>query len=310
MTKIRRNVHAARIRSCAFSGCSCPQKMSPIRGRVALAVAFVLVTAVFFQPPVSTTSREQGILADSQESYAAPMERDNNNNKPIKVAYAISLIECTDNHKSGHSSKAGLQDASIVMRHSIHQNSVRNPSSGSNYDYEMYAIIHEQAKACASVLQDAGFITLIRDPPILEKDIQDEYLRENIHKEVCCGVHEFVKLYAYLIPAPVVVHLDIDFIFAKPMDAVFDVMLGSTDKATRALVEREDSTAPWPDNIEAMITRDYHSSYPGRNAGFQAGFWVLKPSKKHFENLLNIIRTEKYVGNFEPNNGWGGKGCK
>ena len=92
------------------------------------------------------------------------------------------------------------------------------------------------------------------------------------------------------------------------MDAIFDVMLGAKDEATRSLVEREDPTAKWPDNIEAMITRDYHSTYPGRNSGFQAGFWVLKPSEEHFDNLINVIKTTQYVGDFSPQNGWGGKG--
>ena len=228
--------------------------------------------------------------------------------KPAKVAYAVSLIECTDHHKSGHASVAGLQDASIVLRHSIHQNSVQNPQSGSRYDYEMYAIVHEQAKACAPVLEDAGFKILIRDPPILASEIHGDFLRNNIQKEYCCGAHEFVKLYAYQIPAPLVVHLDIDFIFRKPMDAVFDVMLGATDEATRAKVEREDPKDPWPADVETMITRDYTSAYPGRKAGFQAGFWVLKPSQKHFDNLLAIIREGNYVAGFEPTNGWGGMG--
>lgn len=235
-------------------------------------------------------------------------EVSNTGGNPIKVAYAISMIECTDNHKSQQTSVAGLQDASIILRHSIHQNSFRNPASRSKYDYEMYAIVHKQAEACAPILEDAGFRIIIKDPPILASEIQGEYLRREIKKEVCCGAHEFVKLYAYLIPAPLVVHLDIDFIFRKPMDAVFDVMLGATDEETRSQVEREDPSDPWPSNIEAMITRDYTSAYPGRHAGFQAGFWVLKPSQKHFDNLIAIIREGNYVGGFERNNGWGGLG--
>ena len=227
------------------------------------------------------------------------------------VAYAISLIECTDHHKSGQSSMAGLVDASLVLRHSVHQNSVRNPASGSRYDYHMYAIVHEQAQACAPDLEQAGFTVLIKKPPILESEIQGAELRTKIKREVCCGVHEFVKLYAYTLPEPVVVHLDIDVVFHKPMDAVIDVMLGATDEATRSLVEREDETDPWPDHpmVEAMWTRDYHSSYgEGRKAGFQAGFWVLKPSQKHFDALLQIIRQGNYTGGFSRENGWGGLG--
>lgn len=227
---------------------------------------------------------------------------------PIKIAYAISLIECTDNHKSGQTSVAGLQDAAIIMRHSIHENSARNPNSGSRYDYEMYAIVHEQAKACAPILEDAGFKIMIRDQPIQQSEIKGAFLRSTIHREVCCGAAEFVKLYALTIPAPLVVHLDIDFIFRKPMDAVFDVMLGATDDKTRSMVEREKPSAPWPANVEATITRDYHSGFPGRNSGFQAGFWIIKPSQKHLDNLVEIVREGNYTDGFGRDNGWGGLG--
>ncbi|CAB9511683.1 expressed unknown protein [Seminavis robusta] len=308
---------ATRLRPASLGG-ALLQKVAANNTQLMLAVIIALQVAVLFRSPpaspnqyVFSTLSPQGQRQEleSQSTIKSQHHKtQQQDNKPIKVAYAISLIECTDNHKSGHSSVAGLQDASIVMRHSIHQNSIRNPSSGSKYDYQMYAIIHEQAKSCAPTLEAAGFTTIIRPPPVLEKDIQDNYLRKHIHKEVCCGVHEFVKLYAYQIPAPIVVHLDIDFIFQKPLDALFDTMLGTADKTTRALVQREDPTAPWPTNIEAMITRDYHSTYPGRNAGFQAGFWVLKPSQKHFDKLIDIIKTTNYVGDFSPQNGWGGKG--
>ena len=227
---------------------------------------------------------------------------------PITVAYAISLIECTDNHKSGHSSIAGLQDASLVLRHSIHQNSVRNPASGSRYDYEMHALVHEQARGCAPLLEDAGFRVAVRPAPVRREDIRGAWLRNNIQKEVCCGSEEFVKLHAYRIDAPLVVHLDIDFVFRKPMDAVFDVMLGDASEETRKSVEREDPTAAWPRDIEAAIVRDHHSAFPGRKSGFQAGFWVLKPSQRHFDNLLEIIREGNYTGGFAPTNGWGGQG--
>jgi len=234
---------------------------------------------------------------------------------PIKVAYAISLIECTDNHKSGQSSIAGLVDASLVLRHSIHQNSVRNPSSGSKYDYEMFAIIHRQAESCAPVLQKAGFTTVIRDPPLQTSEIRGNFLRKKIHTALCCGIDEFVKLYAFVLPGdnPVVVHLDIDYIIAKPMDAVIDSMMGNTSELTRSKVEREYTNDPWPiedgSPVEAMITRDYHSAgAPGRKAGFQAGFWVLKPSQTHFHAVLDVVREGNYVEGFSRENGWGSLG--
>ena len=50
------------------------------------------------------------------------------------VAYAISLIKCGD-HQNVNA--AGLIDAALVLRHSVHKISRRNPASGSKYDYKM-----------------------------------------------------------------------------------------------------------------------------------------------------------------------------
>ncbi|KAL3924612.1 MAG: hypothetical protein SGILL_000941 [Bacillariaceae sp.] len=243
----------------------------------------------------------------------------NNNNPPAKatVAYAVSFIECTDHHKSGQSSIAGLIDASLILRHSIHMNSIRNyPASGSHYDYQMYALIHKtKAASCAPALEKAGFTILLVEPPISQSEIQGDYLRKTIKREVCCGADEFIKLYAYthMKQHPLVVHLDIDFLFRQPLDDVFDAMLEKDDEsslsAAKARIEREDPSDPWPSNIEAAITRDYHSSFGmGRKSGFQAGFWVLKPSQTHFDKLMDIIREGNYTEGFGRDNGWGGLG--
>jgi hypothetical protein len=101
--------------------------------------------------------------------------------EPIVIAYAISLIKCGD----FQSSTAGLQDAALVLKHSIHQTSVRNPHSGSHYDYKAYAIVHRQAEKCAQELADAGYELVIRDPPVDKSMIRGDYLRKKIHKEWC-----------------------------------------------------------------------------------------------------------------------------
>eukprot|EP00539_Tryblionella_compressa_P008647 CAMPEP_0178754174 /NCGR_PEP_ID=MMETSP0744-20121128/12019_1 /TAXON_ID=913974 /ORGANISM="Nitzschia punctata, Strain CCMP561" /LENGTH=565 /DNA_ID=CAMNT_0020408069 /DNA_START=1091 /DNA_END=2788 /DNA_ORIENTATION=- len=239
---------------------------------------------------------------------------------PKTIAYAVSFIECTDHHKSGQSSIAGLIDASLVLRHSIHMNSIRNPASSSKYDYHMYALVHKtKAASCAPALERAGFTILLVEPPLSAKDIRGDELRKKIHREVCCGADEFIKLYAYthMSHHPLVVHLDIDFLFQKPMDDIFDVMLWNEDsggdptvlEATKARIEREDDTDPWPSDIQAMMVRDYHSSFgQGRKSGFQAGFWVLKPSQTHYNKLIEIIREGNYTGGFGRDNGWGGLG--
>ncbi len=266
------------------------------------------------------------------------------------IAYAISLIKCSDKQ----SSTAGLLDAATILRHSVHRTSVRTPGSGSKYDYKMYAIVHSKlASHCSHVLSDLGYEVLLRDAPVDVAEIRGEYLRKNVHREWCCGADEFVKLHAYAIDAhPIVVHTDIDFMYHRPMDDLFDAMLmppdGAGGRTARSRIEVEYPGARMPNNIEAYLTRDYHQVIPGRKAGeqrammicrislpivrrfwvtaetsprfilfslplsenaaFQAGFIVLKPDRRVFEQYLEIIREGNYVGGFSRENGWGGMG--
>lgn len=188
--------------------------------------------------------------------------------EPVQIAYAISLIRCSD----FQSSTSGLLDAATIIRHSVHQTSVRNPSSGSKYDYKLYAIVHTNAQKCSHILTDLGYEVILRDSPIKPSEIRGEYLRKNVHKEWCCGSDEFVKLYAYTITDhPIVVHTDIDFMYYRPMDDVFDAMLLPKDsdegKRARGKIEMEYPDKAVPDDIRAYLTRDYHQVIPGRKAG-------------------------------------------
>lgn len=228
--------------------------------------------------------------------------------KPITVAYAISLIKCGD----GQSTPEGLVDASMVLQHSIHQNSLRAGNQVSYYDYKMYAIVHEQAVSCSQVLQDAGFHVLVRSPPLEVKDIRGDFLRKTIHKEVCCGHDEFIKLYAYTFSEAVVVHADIDFIFHKPMDYVFDALLYDKDSEigilARQSLERERPTDAWPETPQAFMTRDWPQVFPGRKAAYQAGFIVLRPNPQVMAEIVEIVKEGNFVEGNQPDNGWGGKG--
>jgi hypothetical protein len=140
---------------------------------------------------------------------------------PFVVAYAVSFIKCGD----FQTQSADLTDASLILRHSIHQISSRNPLSGSRYDYKMYAIVHKKAVDCFKTLNETGFEVIVVDSPVQQSEIKGEHLRKYIHREWCCGSDEFIKLYAYsLLPHDIIVHVDIDFAFYKPMDNLFDAL--------------------------------------------------------------------------------------
>lgn len=254
------------------------------------------------------------------------------------IAYVISLVKCGDRQ----SSTAGLIDAALVLRHSVHLQSIRNPASGSKYDYHMYAIVHSNALECSQILKTVGksfnlvilyipassrldstlyahtfaflgFTRIIADTPIQQKDIKSELLRTNIHREWCCGHHEFIKLEAYnLVQHPVVVHVDIDFLFLKPMDILYDAIVFDKDSelgaAARRLIPMERPHEMLPDTIDTFITRDWPQVVPGRKPGYQAGFVVLRPDPTVPKELYKIILEGNFTPGFSRENGWGGLG--
>lgn len=248
---------------------------------------------------------EMALATPSTAGMAVPIPKN-----ATTIAYAVSLVMC--GNRNGNS--AALIDSSLVLRHSVHNISVRNPNSGSKYDYKMYAIVHKQAKKCSEPLRRAGFEILIVDPPILPNEIRGETVRKGVHSAFCCGHHEFVKLYAYnKIPEEIFVHTDIDFAFLQPMDHLFDAMLYDKDskegKLARSKIERERDPDEWPDKIEAYITRDWHQVAPSKfNPGYQAGFMVGRRNPQVFDEVIEVIREGNYSEGYGMTAGWGGKG--
>jgi hypothetical protein len=228
-----------------------------------------------------------------------------NTTRPITVAYALSLIKCGDHQ----SNVPGMLDAAAVLAHSVHTHSVRTGQS--KYDYKLYAFVHTDAQRCSQGLADLGFEILVRDTPFALADIQDETLRKIMPKAWCCGEKEFVKLYAYLLfQKPLVVHMDVDFLLTKPMDDLFNVMLlgGSSARLPREQYSFLNNASYWPVDIQAAMTRDWGQARPGRKPGFQAGFLVIKPSQKAFDEIVETIKTTHYVTGYSRDAGWGGRG--
>ena len=169
--------------------------------------------------------------------------------KPIVIAYAISVTSCRYNDIS---SRVSVLDGAAILGHSIHLSSIRGTSSGSNYgdggtssnitrsrsdyDYKLYAFVHTESvdEECQDTLSQLGYTVIVKDSiPFNISQIQDDTLRELINsKKSCCGSKEYMKLYSYtLLEHPIVVHLDIDTIVLQPLDKVFDAMLNTMDRS-------------------------------------------------------------------------------
>ena len=128
-------------------------------------------------PPVSSST---------SESSTTTTETDH----PIQIAHAISLITC---HKA--SRVQGFLDALIILRHSIHQNSVH--AGKGRYSYQMYAIIHEEGGCDQHVplLKRLGYIPVVKPTPVDWNDLPEGWYKSHVESENCCGSKEFIKLY-------------------------------------------------------------------------------------------------------------------
>jgi hypothetical protein len=232
-----------------------------------------------------------------------------NNNPKATIGYAITVSGCPKNNGSRGDFGAGITDGAAILKHSIHLSSIQSPTSGSKYDYKMYALVHPEAEFCARpTLQPLGYEILIRDVPVPLNEIEGDYLREKVPANGCCGEKEFVKLHAFtILEHPVVVHLDLDTLVLKPMDKLFDVMIDGVPKdgTNEGIEVAFNDPLPSASNaVDAYFTRDYNMNHPGmKHAGVQGGFLVLRPSRTAYDEFVSIIRK----GDFRSNGGWGGK---
>ena len=268
--------------------------------------------------------------ANSNVVHQADSADEEDDDAPVAViAHAISLIKCTKG-----SSVTGFLDAAAVLRQSIHKNSIHYvppppssnstilASSSSRYSYKMYGIVHTSCIEHAGILDRLGYATLIRDHPVRKDDIRNEWLREHIESENCCGSAEFIKLYAYrLVEHPVVVHWDMDAVVLRPaMDDLFDVMIfpdthGRNIRARRRIERQrqhptnEEEDDPWPETVDAFLTRDITSARPWeRVTAVQGGFLIARPNLTVFDTYISFIKEGNYTPGRGDGSGWGGLG--
>ena len=202
------------------------------------------------------------------------LHNNNNNNAVLEVitthpdaiatiGYFISITSCEDPR---------LIDGAAVLKHSIHLASIHgNTNLGGRYDYRAHAIYSPAAKDCTAALAALGYHLVERPVPILTQDIRGDFLRSRIESNGCCGSKELLKLEAYTFTQyPIVVHMDVDAIILKPLDPLFDAMIGNRNNnngyansnkknGNNTLPNIERMTwpkMPVPDVINAFFTRD------------------------------------------------------
>lgn len=181
----------------------------------------------------------------------------------VTIGYAVTITGCGSDP---------ITEGAAVLKHAIHLVSAQG-NIGGRYGYQMYALYHPDGEACAAPLKDLGYELVKRDTPVAVSDIEGDNLREKIHKNGCCGEKELVKLEAYtLTQHPIIVHLDLDVVILKPMDALFDWMLADPSEHD---YDFSDVPVMWTDQKQpqrpnAFFTRDC-TLYPRRRGSYCFG---------------------------------------
>uniref|UniRef100_A0A7R9W8A3 Nucleotide-diphospho-sugar transferase domain-containing protein n=1 Tax=Pseudictyota dubia TaxID=2749911 RepID=A0A7R9W8A3_9STRA len=235
-------------------------------------------------------------VAKTSVRLDAAVDKNVEMNKPT-IAYAVSITGCDDKDRLFTAAHGAA-----VLAHSIRKVSAEN-RGGLGYPHKMIAFIHPDAARCSEDdLTELGYEVMIRDTPVAVSDIKGKYLRENIASTGCCGERELVKLYAYtLTEYPIVVHLDLDVLILKPIDEMFDSMLYGPESPSRQMVQVQFGQ-PMPRIIDAYFARDYMGVYWGgrKPVGVHGGFFVVRPSKAAFQELVDVVRQ----GDYTPESGW------
>ena len=268
----------------------------------------------------------------------------------VKVRYVLTVDSCYPKEENMLSpsvplNDAQFHDAAIVLKQSIHDNSIQNVTSKSKYDYEMVALMHQDVIECEmhmkttssslalpggnrkELLEGLGYTVHVVTSPIDVKEISqqitaDFYRYAMVNKDV---MREFIVLKAFSFEhAPLAVLVDFTTMVLKPPDDLFDLML-QTDKH-KHLMNKNNANAhdtivkqtafpngnskqitDLPSTIDILYTKDYSAVAPKQwVAGLSLNFLVFKPSVNLYMEILQALRS----GHYTDAHGWGALGYK
>ena len=138
----------------------------------------------------------------------------------------------------------------------------------SRYQMEMVAVVLPEVVSSRAPLQKLGYRIIERHKPVRNEDIRGP-LKDKIEHGGCCGSNELLKLEMFrLHDYWKVVALDMDSMVLKN----FDELLG---------IDRQ-----------MLYTSDPMMDPAGvnRHPPFQGGFFVVRPSDKVFDDIVEIVR--------------------
>ena len=166
-------------------------------------------------------------------------------------------------------------------------------------------------------LKNQGYVAMQRPDSAIRPGERPDKIRMMMNNDGCCGYTELLKLHVYgMIEHELAVHLDFDSLLLKPMDDLFNAMLGQEGTITGNDSRQKLPLAKLPRTkpvdlgkpIHAAFTRDYNSVInPKVSApvGYQGGFLVVRPNLTVLERYRTILKRGEFL--LGPRDGWEGK---
>ena len=227
------------------------------------------------------------------------------------IGYAITITSC------GPYNDTMLHAATAVAR-MVQNISARPDNDFPNYRLHAFCDPIGVSVGCQTILKRLNYTVWTLPNPVNETLVQEQSERyyKYANTNGCCGLSEFLKLYAYtLTKHDAVVHLDVDVVLIKPMNDVFQVLIHQDQEAYRRLDRISPPPRRGPDeeqghddtplsSIQAFITKDYTAAETLTNRQLlfsqndtnkltvQGGFFVVRPNQTVFREMVRIVETE------------------
>lgn len=197
------------------------------------------------------------------------------------VAYVISITSCAE-----------VLDGAAVLAESIR--ATQEPP------FDLVALVNQKSTTCQGSLEILGYQVRVKELPFAVENLTSG---EAIAMGTgCCGIDEFLKLYAFdMVEYQVVIHLDVDALVLKPLTPLVDAVLGRTNDIRT--IPANQTVSP---NVDFLFVREYKTFNPSEPTnriknGIQGAFFVVRPSQERFQHLIQILKDTPY---FFDNRGW------
>jgi hypothetical protein len=210
----------------------------------------------------------------------------NNMSASVPVAYVISITSCAE-----------VLDGAAVLVESIR--STQEPP------FDLIAVVNERSTSCWSELQLLGYKVQVKTLPFSVENLTSS--KTIVEGEGCCGIEEFLKLYAFnMVEYKVVVHLDVDVIVLKSLAQLIDAVLHRKVQVDLRTIPPSQQISA---DVDFLFVREYKTFNPSEPTnriknGIQGAFFVVRPSQERFHHLIQILTETKYYGG---QRGWNGE---